>query len=210
MDAREFIGEYLAHAYDPVKAKEYYERTKKLKGKRSGVGKDTQGRPPGKAVAVAGPVKKAVAPKAVASRGARAAALKERLGRLEEVLGLLQDKVAAAQARSGVEGTAAKKTAATAKKAASTEPSKDKTSAQKKDAAKASAKAYEKNKTAETSKDAQAVQDEIEEVQRKIAEARDALAAVLAKARASSPKPKTAAKPPSKPQLKEQEGRPSK
>jgi hypothetical protein len=41
MDIHDFIHDALEHAasrYDPVKAKEYYERTKELKGRRSGSG----------------------------------------------------------------------------------------------------------------------------------------------------------------------------
>lgn len=189
MDATQFMEAYLSHAYDPVKAKEYYERTKKLKGRKKGVTPEPAGGRP-----TAGNFSK-TPPKAVAKKapsGNRMAMLNERLNRLNEVLDLLASKVAAAQARSGVEGVA-KKTAATKKAASSTtEPSKDKTSTQKKADAKAAAKAYEKNQKGESTQSAQAVQDEIEEVQKKIAEARDELVAALAKARASSPKPKTA------------------
>lgn len=189
MDAREFVEDYLAHAYDPVKAKEYYERTKKLKGRKKGAAPvATGGRQPAGNFSKAPP--KAAAKKAPS--GNRTKMLNERLTRLNEVLDLLDSKVAAAQARSGIKGVATK-TAATKKAASSTtEPSKDKTATQKKADAKASAERYEKNKKGESSKSAQAVQDEIEEVQKKIAEARDELTAALAKARASSPKPKTA------------------
>lgn len=40
-NASEFIGEFLQHDYDPVKAHEYYMRVRKLKG-RAGVQKDAK------------------------------------------------------------------------------------------------------------------------------------------------------------------------
>lgn len=207
--AQEFLDNFLAHAYDPVKAREYYLRTRQLKGRKKGLAQVPGGREPAKGL-TAPPRATAVKKAAPAPKGAnRMQVLNARLTRLTEILDLLDSRVAAAQARSGVEGVA-KKTAAS-KKAASTKTSKDKpkSASDKKADAKAAAERYEKNKTSETSKGAQAVQDEIEEVQKKIAEARDELKAALAKARASSPKPKAA---PSRPTavVKKAEGRPSK
>lgn len=40
-DGQDFAEAFLAHAYDPVKAHEYYERTKKLKGRKPGSGKQS-------------------------------------------------------------------------------------------------------------------------------------------------------------------------
>lgn len=181
------MGRFLAHEYDPIKAKAYYERTKKLKGRKKGRALPTTGgRQPSRALANVpkAPVKKA----APASK--RMAELRARLSRLEQVLDDMTARVEAAKARSGI-ASPTKKAADVKKSAESTSKgSSDKTSAQKKADNKAARDRYEKNKKPETSKQAQSVQDEIEEVQKKIAEARQELQAALAKLRTSSSKPK--------------------
>lgn len=186
------MGNFLAHQYDPVAAREYYLRTRKLKGRKKGVAPQATGRPTSTAVATTrGPVKKAVAApvKKTAGSPKGMAELRARLSRLEQVLDDMQARVAAAKARSGID-TPTKKAAETKKTSESTskEPSK-KTTAQKKADAKAAKERYDKNKNPETSQQAQSVQDEIEEVQQKIAEARKELATALAKLKASSSKP---------------------
>lgn len=187
------MGNFLAHEYDAAKAKEYYERTKKLKGRKKGRGLPT---PVGRPTATAAPARqpsKAVAKtgvKPVTATNKRAAELKARLGRLEEILDSLTERVKAAQARSGIESQVKKST--DTKKSADSTPEKasKKTSSEKKADAKAAAERYEKNKNPETSKNAQAVQDEIERVQKEIADARAELTAALQKLRDSSKKPK--------------------
>lgn len=42
----EFAKSFLAHAYDPVKAHEYYLRTRKLKGRKPGEGRTSATAPP--------------------------------------------------------------------------------------------------------------------------------------------------------------------
>lgn len=179
------MDHFIAHVYDPAKAREYYLRTRELKGRKKGMEVVGEGRAPAQPPAAA-PVKK--------PSGDRKAILKDRLGRLEQILDDLTARVEAAKARSGIT-TPTKKTAEAEKSKDPSTPAKEKTSSQKKKDAKAAAERYEKNKTAETSKDAQAVQDEIEEVQKAIAEAREELskALALAKQKASSSKPKAAA-----------------
>lgn len=200
----QFISDYLSHEYDPVYAKAYYERTKKLKGRKKGAAKaPSDGPASGRPTATKAPPPKAKATAAAPpSRGKRLQELNARLTRLKEVLDLLDQKVAAAQARSGVEGVA-KKTAASKKSADSKDKSADKkTASEKKADAKAAKERYEKNKNPETAKGAQAVQDEIEAVQKKIADARaeltKALAAAAARKKSASPKPTTASGRPTK------------
>jgi hypothetical protein len=45
-DGEEFAKSFLAHAYDPVKAHEYYLRTRKLKGRTPGEGRPSATTPP--------------------------------------------------------------------------------------------------------------------------------------------------------------------
>lgn len=192
------MDRFLSHEYDPVKAKEYYERTKKLKGRRKGARPVGSSRPVGKGVATTPrPAARAVGgpAKPPTGRTKQMAELRARLGRLEQVLDDMQARVEAAKARAGIT-TPTKKTAATekSKESSSEEPSK-KTSSQKKADAKAAKERYEKNKNPETSQQAQSVQDEIEEVQKKIAEAREELATALAKLKTSSSKPTPTPKP---------------
>lgn len=187
------MSAFLAHEYDPAKAREYYLRNRQLKGRKKGKALPTTGgRPTASSLTpVKRPAKATVAPaKRANGTPKQMAELRGRLNRLEQVLDNMQARVDAAKARAGITTTtkkdaASKKTAAPATKA----PSK-KSSAEKKADAKSAAERYEKNKDPETSKQAQSVQDEIEEVQKKIAEARDELAAALAKLKASSSKPK--------------------
>lgn len=184
------MDHFIAHIYDPAKAREYYLRTRELTGRKKGSAIEPGGPPVGSGVASA-PAKPPAKP---VVKGNRAAILKDRLGRLEEILDDLTARVEAAKARSGITTPTKKSGEADKSKDPSTS-SKEKSSSQKKKDAKAAAERYEKNKTAETSKDAQAVQDEIEEVQKAIAEARAELADALAKAKQknASSKPKAAA-----------------
>lgn len=184
------MDHFIAHVYDPAKAREYYLRTRELTGRTKGSAADSGGKSVGSGVAPS-PAKPPTKPTV---KGDRAAILKGRLGRLEEILDDLTARVEAAKARSGI-ATPTKKPAEADKSKDPSTPSKEKSSSQKKKDAKAAADRYEKNKTAETSKGAQAVQDEIEDVQKAIAEARAELADALAKAKQknASSKPKAAA-----------------
>lgn len=123
--------------YDPVKAHEYYLRTRQLKGRHRG-----SGNPPPRATA-------ASPNQAAAARRQRLmqekAALERRLDHLRDVLAKL---VADAKRRSGVE-TPTKKTAATKKTASASKKSsstKDKplTEAQKREKAKKAKEEYDK------------------------------------------------------------------
>lgn len=181
----EFIDDFLAHVYDPVKAREYYLRTRELKGRKKGSKEDPGGRVE---IGKVGTAPK-VAPKPTDTK--RKQELLARLNRLKEVLDSMQARVDAAKARSGIT-TPTKKDETEKKSSEPDKAPKKQSAADKRKEAKAAKERYEKNKTAETAKGAQAVQDEIEKVQKQIAEARQELAEALAAARAKAPQPKTA------------------
>lgn len=82
-DGEVFAEAFLAHAYDPQKAHEYYERTKKLKGRKSG----TTGTSPTnrhRATSIATKAAAGVGPKRKAAIERLAAKAKEDLRRLTD------------------------------------------------------------------------------------------------------------------------------
>jgi hypothetical protein len=170
----------LSHAgYDAQARREYYLRTRKLKG-RAGGSVD----PKGRATTASSPsrvnrtaVLKA-APKKPASQTmeARVAQLKGRLDRLKSELAIL---VAAAKVRSGVDPKETKK------KDDSKEPEKKSSADKKKDAERA--KEY-REKNQKPSEEVEQLQKQIEEVTEKIEKAREALKAALAKHASSKPR----------------------
>lgn len=201
----------LAHAkiYDPVKAREYYLRTRKLKGRRAG---DRQGSIP----RVAGPLKDQKPKPAVSTnrptREQQEARLKELIGRLEKLKKLLKSKVEAAQARSGVKDNSkekqTKRTEAESKDDDRTSPadkqkaakggSPKSTAQQRRKDAKRARDNYEK-KSKTPSKSEPSVQQEIEAVQRQIKAVEEQLREAVARARRnasdkSKSKSKTASK----------------
>lgn len=128
------LGE-LKHEYDPAKAKEYYLRTRELKGRKKG----SVLPPSSKRVATVRPMvksRKSNAAEIKKAAEARVAALKGRLDKLEKVLDELTKQ---AKARSGVNSGG--------KAPAKTNPkdSKPQTAAQKRDAAKKAKEYRDKN-----------------------------------------------------------------
>lgn len=170
----------LAHEYDPVKRKEYYERTKKLKGRKGGSSEDggrTTTSAPGKTPT---PTKNDI-PAKTAARQARIKAIQERLAHLKDVLA---DLVEQAKVRSGGEAESDKKKPAEATKA---EP---KTRQEKQKAAEAARESRKKENPQSESKDEASLRAQVAEVEQKIADVRAKLKAAIAQARNSKQKPK--------------------
>lgn len=162
----------LKHVYDPVKAKEYYERTKKLKGRRRASTVAPAGDRSGSSVAV--PVRRrpnSLATKRAASKRrreelkARADKLKARLAKLEAILDELTAK---AKARSGVKEDTPDKKSTTSKKS----DSKPKTAAQKKKDAQAAKERRDR--------EPQSAEAEIAKVQAQIKDVREKIQKMLA------------------------------
>jgi hypothetical protein len=174
----EFIAElFHIREYDPAARREYYLKTRKLKGRRVGAGKTAIARHPSTV-----PVKRPVlsTPKKTSDERrketeARVAALQERLAKLKKVLAEL---VAQAKARSGVEPTQAPKPVPA-----------NATPKQKADAAKASKDYYEKNKDEILSEQAKALETQIKSVEDKIQQMRSQLAIVRARTLKGKPDP---------------------
>lgn len=151
---------YLLHAasYDPVKRKEYYERTKHLKGRAKGAGNDSGGG------------RRAAAPrKATKTQYAhQIAELEKRLARLKVVLA---QRVKEAKARSGVETKktpSSKSTSKTTSKGGSS-PS---TPQERKKAAEASAEYRKKHPEKKSpQEEIEALRKQIENIRAKIQEA---------------------------------------
>lgn len=166
----------LVHGeYDPVKAHEYYMRTRELKGRRkasSSIGTKT--------ATSTGTTKIATSKRKADSKSVtavRVAALKIRLAKLKEVLESLQRE---AKARSGVEPKRETKPADAKGPARSTRPS---TSVEKAKAAKEARERYEKLNPE------QSLKDEIASVEAKIAKARERLSQAVGRARATATRP---------------------
>lgn len=152
---------YLLHAgsYDPQKRREYYLRTRKLKGRHRGLGTvGTGGRPPA-------PVKKAPPKPHYAEQ---VAALEKRLKRLKEVLSHLVED---AKKRSGAETNtkpSTSKTAASKSKGGSSKV----TPTERKKAAKASAEYRKKHPEKKTPKEeVAALEKQIADIRKKIRKA---------------------------------------
>lgn len=165
----------LRHAYDPIKRKEYYERTKELKGRSGGSADNLNGSfkrtyptPSGPAK---GPTPKPAFKRVAAPKKSTTQTLTDLNARLKQLRELLKTLVAQAKERSGVES--GPKSKSDSKKAGSDKPSKT-TASEKKAAAEASKKYREKNKTPDQK--IADIRKQIAEVQKKIAEARAKLA----------------------------------
>lgn len=150
------MAEDLQHAYDSAKRREYYLRTRKLKGRKPGV------KP---------------APKPKPTRAQRQAARRKKLeaqvealkGRLEKLRAALKILTEQAQARSGIKpDSSKKKTSSTTKKT----DSKKLTTAQKAKAAKASAEYREKNPDKVLAEEVKSLNAKIKTIQERIAKMR--------------------------------------
>lgn len=169
----------LIHEYDPVKAREYYLRTRKLKGRKKGTVDQPSGKNSGSTkpkASVKKPVVKKTAKQKRAETEAQVAALKQRLEKLKEVLAKL---VKEAKARSGVKDENPKDKADRNAKEKSRKPL---TAAQKRAQAERSKKAYEKEK--------QSPDQELKELQEKIKDIRAKIKAAIAAAEKKSSKTK--------------------
>jgi len=170
------VETFVSHAgtYDPVKAHEYYLRTRKLKGRNTG-SVDNTSTPNGKAPNVSTPPKPSAPQPTVESvTKERTEKLRARLEKLKELLASL---VKEAKDRSGVDQPAKADDTAKDKAKDTTSAEEDKTAKQKREAAKAAKEYYEKNKDVAT------LQQEIADVKAKIKDAREKITAAVAKAR---------------------------
>lgn len=183
MDHVKEVVVHYADDYDPAKAREYYLRTRKLKGRKAGSKVAPVGRKPSAAKIAARP--RPVAKKSAAQHHkevfARVEAMK---GRLEKLRKLLRELTKQAQARSGVDPKKDKKAKPTAG-------SKKLTAAERKEAAKRSAE-YRKKHEAELKKETltdqeKRLNEQIKDVEAKIAKAKADLKAAVAKARPKNP-----------------------
>lgn len=179
----------LQHVYDPVKAREYYLKTRELKGRRKGVVKSPVGRETKTPAASAKnrAVAKAAAKKAKNQRlkkiaEARVAKLKARLEKLEKIL---DELVKQAKARSGVE-TKSKTSDQKTEKAS--QDAKPLTPSEKREAAKKAKERYEKekDKNPTLSDEAKAIEAKIRNAQERIINMRVQIAAAKKKAQPKS------------------------
>lgn len=168
--------------YDPAYAREYYLRTRKLKGRERKAEVSSVSSPSKKFKS--GPVQvhqgqKPKAPKA-ASRRAELQKQKERLeARLDVLRDVLEQAVEAAQARSGVKKNSAEKakaapeskSAKTAKSKANSSKDKPETASQKRERAKKAKEAYEKENRITLSDDVEILKKQIEDIKEKIMKA---------------------------------------
>lgn len=158
--------------YDPVKAREYYLRTRKLKGRQHGsprVTGDTRGR-----AGVSGAPNRANTKSRHAELEAQKKALEKRLEHLRKVLAHLVD---AAKKRSGVDhhekGKAKETQADKADRNAASKKSKPETAAEKKKRAKKAKDAYEKEHPNSLSEDVDILKVQVEDIRKKIQDALD-------------------------------------
>jgi hypothetical protein len=198
----EFILEHAKTPYDPVKRREYYLKTRELKGRTPGAAVTPTGLRPAPGTR---PAAKRVTTRTVALKkppvtimeqrrkqrrkeiNARVKAMNVRLDKLRTVLRQLVEE---AQRRSGVDV----KKDTPAKKAEPAGSTKKLTAAEKREAAKRSKESYEKNKEkTPLSKQEKQLQREIKEVKRKIEQARKDLKASVARAKKQTTEKKPAA-----------------
>ena len=172
-DVRDFIQHYTDQIYDPVKAHEYYERTKQLTGRKSGQATSSSGR---KSSSNSSSSRKTIAPESAAQKKAKfeaeVASLKSRL---ENLRALLRELVVEAKKRSGVDVTPE----------GETEPETSKTDdkltpQQKAEKAKKSHEYYEETKgTLPSQEETHVLRQKIVLIEKKIAEMRVKLDAAL-------------------------------
>lgn len=173
-------------AYDPQKAREYYLRTRKLKGRKKGSGDpEPSGRNSAGSKASTSRTRKPKKTSAQKRKEAEAqvAALEKRLERLKDVLAELVKK---AKARSGVEDSKSSSPKDRAKQNADEKARKPLTAKQKREAAERSKKNYEENKKTPN--------QEIKELQAKIKAIRAQIKAAIAASKKQSSKSQTAPK----------------
>jgi len=176
-------------SYDPAKAREYYLRTRKLKGRKKGAVEEATGRLSSGTPGSNKPTKPKLSTKAATE--ARVAAQKARIERLRKILDSL---IKQAKARSGVKDEPSSPSSSKDSKN-SKDSAKDRkplTAKQKREAAKRSAEAYAKELTKSPSKKASEQHDEIVQLEEKIKAIRKQLKAAVEKDRQKITQTKTA------------------
>jgi DNA repair exonuclease SbcCD ATPase subunit len=172
---------HYSAGYDPEKARQYYLRTRKLKG-RNKVGDydESKGRQYYRQATRASKAPAGAKPNRskTTSRQAELAAQKEALEkRLDRLRDVLQELVDAAKKRSGVEKKESEKKAAPetqtdkADRNKAEKKSKPETTAEKKERAKKAKEAYEKENPSSLSSDIDILQSQVEDIQAKIKKA---------------------------------------
>lgn len=188
----EFVEDFLAHYasqyYDPVKAREYYLRTRKLKGRSGASPMDSSGRSsanPSSGTPSASPMQSSAEERRRKAEQ-RVAEIRQRLDRLKAILA---DLVEQAKARSGVES---KPTAQKVKEASDTKkeskksketPERKLSEKEKREARERSRENYEKQSKSSTSATERSLLQEKDAIERKIAEIRKKLKAAVEKER---------------------------
>lgn len=190
----EYFARTLIHEYDPVKRHQYYERTKKLKGRGSGLSDpspttDSSGQRKASGGVFNKPKDIKTAEQRKAEIETRVAAYKQRLDKLKKVLAEL---VAEAKKRSadnaGTKESRAKdktkETSSEEKTGSKDSKDSDLSSKEKADARKRSKEYYDKNKDKiSLKKQEERLVDEIKKVEEKISKIRDELKSSIKKAR---------------------------
>lgn len=173
-DGEAYVMSHLMHEYDAAKRREYYLKTRKLKGRRKGV-VDTKGGRQARSMQDTLAAQRAKAEARRKAQKARIAKFKAKLARLQEVYKKLLE---AAKKRSGAETKPEPKKSSSTSKA----PEKKLTTSQKKEAAERAKEAQEKEKKPSQkespAQELKALQEKVATMEKKIAEA-------IAKARAA-------------------------
>lgn len=171
---------FHARVYDPVKAREYYLRTRKLKGRKKGSDNDYGRREGVQAQRIlsgqgsGGKPNRANTASRRAELKAQKEALEKRLDRLRDVLKELVD---AAQKRSGVKKQESEKDKAPetkkdkADRNKAEKKDKPETAAEKKERAKKAKEAYEKENPTSLSEDVEILKEQVKDIQSKIQKA---------------------------------------
>lgn len=174
-DGEAFVLHYFDQVYDPVKAHQYYEEHKKLKGRQPAKNDDSSGKRSSNSSGSRSQQKAAVQETAAqrkAKLDAEVAALK---ARLEQLRALLRELVAEAKRRSGVETTSEGET-----KTGDNKSSEDKlTPGEKAEKAKKAHDYYEKTKgTLPSQETTHVLKKKIALIEKKIKEMREKLASL--------------------------------
>lgn len=154
------MADDLEHAYDPAKRREYYLKTRKLKGRTAAAIRTSKSRPTAKPK----PPTKTRAQRQAERRRKLEAEVNALKARLEKLRNALSELTKQAKARSGVKPTSSASKKTTAKK--STAPKQ--TAAQKAKAAKQSKEYYEKHKDEILADEVKSLKGKIKTIQERI------------------------------------------
>jgi chromosome segregation ATPase len=154
------VADDLEHAYDPAKRREYYLKTRKLKGRTAAAIRTSKSRPTAKPK----PPTKTRAQRQAERRRKLEAEVNALKARLEKLRDALAELTKQAKARSGVKPTSNAPKKTTAKKTTA----KKQTSAQKAKAAKQSKEYYEKHKDEILADEVKSLKGKIKTIQERI------------------------------------------